>query len=141
MRKGGFISMSTKAERLVYYVLGETRADIRPFVLALDIIIDLRFVKHIPKADIRAGFVYSEVASRLGKTPTAVARSVERFTNVFWDAAKDQGLLPDLIGRSLYDTPAVFEILFYLAYLLYFGKPFFIDLDDLDCLDQIVPSA
>ena len=133
--------MFTRSERLISSILGSTRWDIRPMACTLDIIIEIHFVKHIPKGDIRlTRSVYPLAAIRLEKSVPAIAKSVERLANLCWDMARGQNRILELVGRDLYDIPSVSDILFYLAYLLYFHKPFFTVLDDLDRLSQADPE-
>ncbi len=134
--------MLTKSERLVCSILGTTRSDIRPLSAALDAILSLHFAQNIPRGNIKVTkSVYPQIACQLNKSPSAVSRSVERLANLCWETARKQGRLPELVGRELLDIPATSDVLFYLAYLLYFNKPFFTVLDDLDRLDRLTPSA
>lgn len=134
--------MRTKSERLICSILGTTRSDIRPMALALDIIINLHFTQNISRADIKVTkSVYPQVALCLDRSLSAVSRSIERLANLCWDTAKQQGRLRELIGRNLTDIPATSDILFYLAYLLYFNKPFFTILEDFDNVDRINASV
>ncbi len=129
--------MLTRSEQFVCSILGTTRSDIRPFSAALDVILFLHFAQNIPRGDIKiTKSVYPQIALLLNKSPSAVSRSVERLANLCWETVKNQGRLSELVGRELHDIPAASDILFYLAYLLHFGKPFFTVLDDLDCLNQ-----
>lgn len=124
------------SEMLVLNILGFTRTDIRPFAYALDVAVELLFEKHISKGNIRiTKDIYPAVAQRLHKTSHAVAKSAQRIAMLCWDAARRNNMIVELFGRPLIDTPATHDILFYLAVLLHFGKPFFTVLQDLDDLN------
>lgn len=126
-----------QSEILITSVLGVIRSDIRPMAYTLDVIIDLLFIRKIPKGDIRiTQHVYPIVADLLGKSPSAISRSVQRVANLCWDAAYRQNRMMELFGRTLYDVPSTCDILFYFAFLLHFRAPFFSILDDLGDLDS-----
>ena len=132
--------MFTRSELLISHVLGLTRSDIRPMAGSLDVIVDLLFVKGIPFGDILVTKdVYPTVALRLEKSYDAVARSTERMANRWWDKAVSQNRIPEFIGRSLGEIPSVCEILYYLAFFLHHGEPFFSVYDDLDRLHAHIP--
>ena len=136
-KKGVPLPMYRKSEILILSVLGCTRSDIRPLACALDIIVDLLFIQRIPKSDIHVTKdVYPQVAARTGKTIAAVSRSIVRMANLCWDTARSQDRLIEVFGRPLCDAPSSADILFYLAFLLHFGQPFFSVLDDLDRLNS-----
>ena len=132
--------MFTRSEALICCVVGAIRSDIRPLARSLDVLAELLFVKGVSPGDIRiTKDVYPEAARILGKTDSAIAKSTERMTNLWWDAAKSQGRLLEFIGRPLGQIPSVCEILYYLAYYLYYNKPFFSVFDDLDRLNTHIP--
>lgn len=124
------------SEKLVLNILGFTRTDIRPFAYAMDIVVDLLFKQKISKTNIKiTKDIYPVVAQKLHKSSHAVAKSAQRIAALCWDTARRNNLIVELFGRPLIETPATHDILFYLAVLLYFGKPFFTVLQDLDDLN------
>ena len=127
-----------QSEKLITSILGVVRSDIRPMAYCLDVIADLLFVCNISKGDIRiTKDVYPVVADMLGKSTSAVSRSVQRLVNMCWDAAYRQNRMMELFGRELCDIPSTGDILFYLAFLLYYHAPLFSILNDLSDLDHI----
>lgn len=130
--------MVYKSEDIISCLLGFTRSDIRPVICALDVIIDLLFYQHLNKGDIPVTkSVYPHVAELLDKSQAAVSRSIQRNANRCWDSIKKQHYFMRFIGRELYDTPSAADVLFYLAFFAYHGKPFFASFDDLDQLDPL----
>ena len=132
--------MFTQSELIVTYVLGFSRSDIRPMACSLEVLAELLFVEEIPLGDILiTKHVYPRVARRLERSYSAVARSTERVTNLWWDKAHMQNRIPEFIGRPLGEIPSVYEILCYLAFFLHHGKSFFSVYDDLDRLTAHIP--
>lgn len=125
-----------QSEKLILSIVGVIRSDIRPMAYCLDVIVDLLFVRNLSKGDIRiTKDVYPVVANMLNKSTSAVSRSVQRLVNMCWDAANRQNRMMDLFGRNLCDIPSTGDILFYLAFLLYYHVPLFSMLNDLSDLD------
>ena len=123
----------TKTEAAIRSVLGAVRADIRPLAYAVDIAIDLMFEQRIPMDDIRVmDDIYPEVAklvkNRQGKNPTAktVSKRIERLANLYWDTLVDRNLIWRYIGEPIRDSQAPRDIIFYLAFYVHLGTPFFL---------------
>ena len=123
--------MLAQIERLVYSLLGSTRSDTRPLIYALNMIIHLHLEQHISRSEIPVTkTIYPQVAQQLNRSVGATSRSVERLANLCWDEACRQGRLMELFGRERMDIPSASGVLFYLSYLIYYGKPFFVLFDD-----------
>lgn len=133
--------MYTTPENLVSSILGTTRSDLRPLTVALHVIVQLHLVQRIPRADIKVTrIVYPKVAQYLNKSELAVTRSIERLANLCFDAAKQQNRIEELFGPHLTGTPSAADILFYLAYFLYYGKSLFSVALDSDLFDPFYPA-
>ena len=122
----------TKTEAVIRSIIGAAGADIRPLAYAVDIAIDLMFVQKIPMDDIRVtDDVYPETAklvkNRYGISPSVktVSRRIERLANLCWDALVARDLVLEYIGAQLNDIRAPRDIIFYLAFYVHFGVPFF----------------
>lgn len=122
----------TKTEVLIRSILGAVRMDIRPLAYAVDVAVDLMFVQKIPMEDIFVTRdIYPEVAVRMQKEPqgvpsnAAVARRIERLANECWDTLVARGLVMTYIGEPIGDIRAPRDLIFYLAFYIYFEKPFF----------------
>lgn len=129
----------SKSEKLILSILGIVRSDIRPISLCVETMADLLFAQHVQISSVRiTRHIYPAVALRLGKKPSTVSRSAERLANLCMEAISRQNRAAAFFGRPLYDMPSTTELLFYLAFLLHFGKPFFSVLDDPDDLDSFI---
>ncbi|MBE5785729.1 MAG: hypothetical protein E7330_08035 [Clostridiales bacterium] len=134
--------MLTSSEKLIYFIIGMTRSDIRPMAKAMDVIIDLHFLQGIPKCEIKmTKHVYPQVAAMLNKSSASVERSVERLANLCWDTAVKDNMIDKLTGRPHLAAPSVSDILFYFCYLLYCRQPFFLLFDGFDAVDARIPSG
>ncbi len=116
----------TKTERTIYAILGPTRYNIFPLVCAVDQVMHLLFECKVAMEDILVSKdVYPAVARDIQKTPASVARQIERLANLCWATMKESGEAECYIGKNLRDIHAPSEILYYLAFYIYFDKPFF----------------
>ena len=122
----------TKTEAVIRSILGAARADIRPLVHAVDITISLLFTQGIPMDDIHVTDAVYPVAARLAKgrcgkpaSPGAVSRRIERLANLCWDTLVERNLVLEYIGAPLRDIRAPRDMIFYLAFYVYFDAPFF----------------
>ena len=130
-----FFVFLTRIERLIYSLFGSTRADIRLLIYAIRVVIELHLVQHIPRADIPVTkTVYPQVAQQLGRSAPATARSIERLANLCWDEVCRQGRILELFGREYMAVPSAADVLYYLAYFIYFNKPFFVLFDENDII-------
>lgn len=68
--------------------------------------------------------VYSRVAEQLGKEERTVSRQIQRMGNLCWEHLGTEGQ-KTYIGREMKDIHAPSDMLFYLAYYSYFGKPYY----------------
>ena len=124
----------TKSESVIRSILGAVRVDIRPLAFAVDTAVDLKIVCS-GHTDGRNIFVtddiYPEAAEHFRKrsgeasTPKAVARRIERLSNLCWDTIVSRELVMDYIGAQIKDIRAPRDIIFYLAFYVYFDIPFF----------------
>lgn len=114
------------------FIFGAVRTDIRPLIYAVDVVIDLIFTQGIAMDDIFVtNDVYPEVAAILSRqsgvrvSADTVSRRIERLANNCWDALKERELVQDYIGAPLKDISAPRDMLFYLAFYVHLGVPFF----------------
>ena len=102
------------AESLFFAILGTTRAEITPSVLATEITAELLFDENLGFDDFRiTKDVYPTVAKLLRRSSDSVSRSVERMTARLWRCGSPEQLLP---------RPAR-ETILYLAYYLRAERP------------------
>ena len=116
----------TKTERTIYAILGPTRYNILPLVCAIERTMNLLFERRVAMEDILVSKdVYLAVARDTHKAPATVSRQIERLANLCWSTMKDAGETESYIGKNLHDIHAPSEILYYLAFYIYFDRPFF----------------
>ena len=116
----------TKTERTIYALIGPTRYNTLPFSAAVDRAVELLFVQNIAMDDIHVTRdIYEPVARSLGKTTVAVSRQIVRLCNLCWDAMMDAGEVEQYLGKPIRDLRAPNEMIFYLAFLVHFDKPFY----------------
>ena len=116
----------TKTERTIYALVGPTRYNTLPFSLAIDLAMELLFVQNIAMDDIRVTRdIYTPVAKQLGKITAAVSRQIVRLCNLCWDAMLEAGEVEQYLGKPIRDLRAPNEMIFYLAFLVHFDKPFY----------------
>ena len=116
----------TKTERTIYAILGPTRYNIFPLASAVDRMMELLFARSMAMEDILVSKdVYLPVARDIHKTPATVSRQIERLANLCWSAMQDAGETENYIGKNLRDIHAPSDILYYLAYYVYYDRPFF----------------
>ena len=122
----------TKTEAVIRSILGAAKPDIRPLAYAVDAAMNLMFVRKIPMDDIHVtDDIYHDVAKlvngRRGKpsSPKTVSRRIERLANLCWDALVERGLVLEYIGAPLKNIRAPRDMIFYLAFYVYFDAPFF----------------
>lgn len=119
--------MTTNAsETLIRSILGPIRPDVRPLAEAVDLVRKLLFTDGIPMDDIHVTkMVYPPVAKRLHMKPSSLARRIERLANRCWDTMRERDLSEQYIGEGIRDIQAPSDLLFYLAFYIQFGKPFY----------------
>lgn len=118
--------MMTKSEQLIRSILGPVRADIRPLACAVDAAEELLFYKDISMDDIHVTeMVYPAVAGQIKRTPSTASRRVERLANLCWDTLVERGLVEQYLGEPVKEIRAPRDMIFYLAYYLHFGHPFY----------------
>ena len=119
------------AASMIRFILGPTRASILPLALAVERTAYLRFAENRTMDDIAMmKDVYAFVAVQTSKTLANATRTVERLANLCWDAlCADDELMRRFIGKFLPNKPTPSEMLFYLAYVLHFDKPYYLVLD------------
>ncbi len=115
----------TKSQALIYSLLGPSREDIRPLAEAVDIAACLMFERKIPMDDILVTkHIYPIVAENLNIPRQAAERKIERAANHCWQLG-DQDELETIIGKRLSGIRAPRDMIFYFAFYLYLGKPFY----------------
>ena len=88
------------AESLFFAILGTTRAEITPSVLATEITAELLFDENLGFDDFRiTKDVYPTVAKLLRRSSDSVSRSVERMTARLWRCGSPEQLRK-ITGRS-----------------------------------------
>ena len=116
----------TKTERTIYTLIGPTRHNTLPFSSAVDLAIELLFVRNIAMDDIHVTRdIYAPIARRVGKSVVATSRQIVRLCNLCWDAMVDAGEIEHYLGKSIRDLRAPNEMIFYLAFLIHFDRPFY----------------
>lgn len=99
--------MEKKSEALLRLITGLPAHRLRPFAYTIAYSADLMFRVGIPADELLVTkHLYPVVAKQLGKTPEAVARSVERTANRCWDRMTDEQKLV-YIGRVLEDITSI----------------------------------
>lgn len=117
--------MMTKSEVLIRTILGKVQYDIRPFIYSLDVACELLAVSENMWDEICVTRdIYRVAARRLGKKTETVARSAERLANLCWDSM-DQQMVLKYIGEPIRDINAPSELIFYLAFYIRHGKPYY----------------
>ncbi|MCI5956375.1 MAG: sporulation initiation factor Spo0A C-terminal domain-containing protein [Clostridiales bacterium] len=116
------------AESMLRFILGPTRSSILSLALAVERTAYLCFVENRSMDDIVVTKdIYAFVAAQMEKTPGNASRAIERLANLCWDAlCADDELIRRFIGKSLLYKPTPAEMLFYLAYVLRFDKPYYL---------------
>ena len=116
----------TKTERTIYALVGPVRYNTLPFSAAIDLAMELLFVKNIAMDDIRVTRdIYAPIAKKLGKSTTAVSRQIVRLCNLCWDSMLSAGEVERYLGKSIRDLRAPNEMIFYLAFFVHFNRPFY----------------
>ena len=116
----------TKTERTIYSLVGPTRYNTLPFSTAIDLAIELLFVRKVAMETIHVTRdIYVPVARELGKSASAASRQIVRLCNLCWDTLVADGAVEEYLGKPIRDLRAPNEMIFYLAFLIHFDKPFF----------------
>lgn len=114
-----------KPESLLYSILGPIRSDIRPLACAIEAAEQLLFVQHFPIDDIKVTkHIYPYVAGQIRKSPSAVAKAVERLATLCWDALVLKNLLSVYIGDDSMQMPSPGMLIIHLAAYAHFELPF-----------------
>lgn len=115
-----------RTRSLVYGLLGPVRGCIAPLVCAVERTAELLFFLHVAMDEIQLGRdIYAVVAARTGKSTCAAARQITRLANLCWDAIESRGETMRYLGKKSCQLHAPGEMLVYLAFLAYFGRPFY----------------
>ena len=117
--------MTHKAEQLIQIILGHSRCNLHPLAYSIALTAELLFVHNMSWDEIKiTKDIYPAVAKRIGKSTGATARSVERMVNRCWDKITPQQK-QQYIGRELEDITSTTDFVVYLAYYVYYEKPYF----------------
>lgn len=117
--------MITDSEILIRMILDEVRPDIRPLACTLNVVGEKLFDEGLDWSELCVTKdIYPVVAHRLGKQTASVARSAERLANRCWEAM-DQEQIVRYIGKPLRRINAPSELIFYLAFYLRRGEPYY----------------
>lgn len=113
----------TPEEALLHDILGPTRCDVRTLALAMEYTIESLYRKG-RETDMHASKeIYPHVAGELKKDPRAVAKAIERLTAQCLNALSPEAQ-ERILGEVLQFRPSPREMLFYLTYYAYRGKPY-----------------
>lgn len=113
----------TPAEALLHDILGPSRCDVRPLALAMDYTMESLYEKG-RTTDLHASKeIYAYVASVMKKDQRAVAKAIERLTAQCLNALGPEEQ-EEILGEVLQFRPSPREMLFYLTYYVYRGKPY-----------------
>ena len=105
-------------------ILGPVRSDIRPLVLAVDVTAELLYQEQCRESDIHVSRdVYANVAKQLNKKERTVAKAVQRLTAQCLNALSPEAQ-EKILGEVLQFRPSPREMLFYLTYYVYRGRPY-----------------
>ena len=111
--------------RLIRGILGPVRRDIRPLTLAIDITMNWLFIAQYPIDELHVTRdLYPLIGYILKKQPTAIARSVERLSNLCWDTLVCTNQVEHYFGTNLTSPPYPRNLVLYFAYYTYYGYPF-----------------
>ena len=117
--------MKKKAEALLKVIVGQNSTSLRALAYAISCTAELLFVQRMCVDELCVTkHVYPIVAKQLGKTTTAVAKSVERGANLCWRCMTNEQKLI-YIGRELDDVASGKVLIIFFAYYLHYGKPYF----------------
>ena len=117
--------MKKKSEVLLRLIIGQSDTNLRPLAYAIAHTADLLCLQGLHADELCVTkHVYPTIAKHLHKTRGAIARAVERGANLCWDKMTDGQKLVYL-GRKLDDITSLKELIIYLAYYVYYGKPYF----------------
>ena len=84
------------------------------------------FTKDISMDDIHVTeMVYPAVAGQIKRTPSTASRRVERLANLCWDTLWKEDWLSNTLRASEGKSAPPRDMIFYLAYYLHFGHPFY----------------
>lgn len=115
-----------RTRSLVYGLLGPVRGCIAPLIFAVERTAELLFFLHVAMDEIQLGRdIYAVVAAKMGKSTCAAARQITRLANLCWDAMESRGEAAHYLGKESCQLHAPGEMLVYLAFLAYFGQPFY----------------
>ena len=118
-------SSSDGAKKLIRCIIGPGRHEVQTFACAVKITMYLLFHEKTAQDDIVVTRdIYSRVAEQLGKGERTVSRQIQRMGNLCWEHLGTEGQ-KTYTGREMKDIHAPSDMLFYLAYYSYFGKPYY----------------
>ena len=127
----------TKTEAKIRGIFGAAGIDLRPLADAVDIAMKLLFECGVAMDDIRVTkdiypYVAQRIRERTGYYPSSrsVARRLERLENRCWDMIVNRDLVMEVLGAPIQDINSPRDIIFYLAYYIYLGTPFFVAISE-----------
>ena len=115
----------TKSELLIRSITGPVKMDIRLFAFSVEIAEHMLFTKKIPLEQLQVTVdIYPQAAKQFSKSLDAAERQIERLGNFCWDCM-DAEQVQKYIGRKIRDIRKPNDMIFYFAFYLHFGEPFF----------------
>ena len=102
--------MTHRAKLMIRLIMGHSNSDICPLAYSINEAANLLFVQNIPWDEI--------------KITKDIYPAVERLVNRCWDKMTPQQK-QQYIGRDLEDITSTTDFVVYMAYYLYYGKPYF----------------
>ena len=114
----------TKTERTIYALVGPTRYNTLPFSLAIDLAMELLFVQNIAMDDVRVTRDIYEPIWAIGTGKTATGEQAAEVCT-YIRSLIEAGEVEQYLGKPIRDLRAPNEMIFYLAFLVPFDKPFY----------------
>lgn len=117
--------MKMKTYALLCQLTKRSDINLRPLALSIAYTADLLFVQQLPADELLVTkHIYPKVAVKLFKTPSAIARSVERCVNICWNSMSSEQKITYL-GKDLDDIPSLKMFIIYLAHYVYYDQSYF----------------
>ena len=117
--------MKMKTYALLCQITKRSDINLRPLALSIAYTADLLFVQQLPADELLVTkHIYPKVAVKLFKTPSAIARSVERCVNICWNSMSSEQKI-NYLGKDLDDIPSLKMFIIYLAHYVYYDQSYF----------------
>ena len=121
----GAITMQLKSNLLIHSIVPFVRSDLRALSESVAVTANILFVEGLPLDELKiTKHVFPAVAKTLDKKVSAVCRAAERLANEVWEHMDDD-MQKTIIGRVVPDIRSTSDLIVYLAYYVYWDKPYF----------------